>query len=307
MEKLPFDENALLEKYKPDFAFAYGSGVSKQKGYADGEKPMVDLVFGVNDSRGWHEKNMWRHPEDYSAAMQWLGCRRVAQLQQLGPGVLYNTYVDFQGSSLKYGVTGKEDLRKDLLDWETLYLAGRLHKPVRLLKTDDEMDELIEINRMHAANAALLMLPGRFMEYEFHETVAGLSYMGDSRNGVAESPMKARNIVSGNSEGFREIYHQILASRKQVQLLPEIGQIAQDMDPDVRADQFGRLPSGLLKRIEGPVDFEDPEAISHSIRQGIARVVAGPTRVQTLKGIASSGLSKSLRYGTSKLIKAWKR
>lgn len=237
MEKLPFDEDALLEKYEPDFAFAYGSGVFRQKGYADDEKPMTDLVFGVKDSRQWHEKNMWRHPEDYSAAMHWLGYRRVAELQQLGPGVLYNTYVDFQKSSLKYGVTGRENLREDLLNWNTLYLAGRLHKPVRLLKTDREMDDLITVNRMHAANAALLMLPERFQERQFYETVAGLSYMGDSRNGVAEDPMKIQNIVRGNPEGFREIYRQILASREHVQLLSEIGQIDQDMDPKVRGRQ----------------------------------------------------------------------
>lgn len=51
MEKMPFDEDALINKYNPDFAFAYGSGVFKQEGYPENERPMIDLVFGVRNAK----------------------------------------------------------------------------------------------------------------------------------------------------------------------------------------------------------------------------------------------------------------
>ena len=31
---------------------------------------------------------------------------------------------------IKYGVVTMDDLCKDLIEWQTLYLSGRMHKPV---------------------------------------------------------------------------------------------------------------------------------------------------------------------------------
>lgn len=49
----------------------------------------------------------------------------------------------FSSSSqiIKYGVISTESLIDDLMHWKTMYVAGRLHKPVsiiiKLYKTDD--------------------------------------------------------------------------------------------------------------------------------------------------------------------------
>jgi len=37
---------------------------------------------------------------------------------------------------IKYSVTTVDDLRYDLLNWNTLYLAGRMRRPIEIIKDD---------------------------------------------------------------------------------------------------------------------------------------------------------------------------
>ena len=46
----------------------------------------------------------------------------------------------FENTTIKYGVMSRDALLADCLDWESLYAAGRLHKPVRLLEMDANRD-----------------------------------------------------------------------------------------------------------------------------------------------------------------------
>jgi translocator assembly and maintenance protein 41 len=46
-----------------------------------------------------------------------------------GARIYFNPYVKFNNDSntlYKYGIISRKHLIKDLLDWETLYIAGRL-------------------------------------------------------------------------------------------------------------------------------------------------------------------------------------
>ena len=53
-------------------------------------------------------------------------------------------------------------LLRDLRTWDTLYIAGRLHKPVLHLRRDAELTAAAEANVAAALAAGLLLLPGRF-------------------------------------------------------------------------------------------------------------------------------------------------
>ena len=53
-------------------------------------------------------------------------------------------------------------LLRDLRSWDTLYIAGRLHKPVLHLLRDAELTAAAEANVAAALAAGLLLLPGRF-------------------------------------------------------------------------------------------------------------------------------------------------
>ena len=118
------------------FALAYGSGVYKQHGYSNVQKqqePMVDFIFGVTHPEHWHALNIRQNRHHYSSLANF-GSGTVATIQEsFGAGLYYNPDVTIQGRRVKYGVVGIEDLLKDLTDWNTLYIAGRMQKPVMLI------------------------------------------------------------------------------------------------------------------------------------------------------------------------------
>jgi translocator assembly and maintenance protein 41 len=75
------------------YAFAYGSGVFEQDGYLSARKPMVDFVFAVNHPSHWHSINMSQFPGHYPLYSRVLGSEFVARVQEISPGLWFNTYV----------------------------------------------------------------------------------------------------------------------------------------------------------------------------------------------------------------------
>lgn len=66
---------------------------------------------------------------------------------------------------VKYGVVSLKRLHQDLLHWDDLYVAGRLHKPViHILRGNLEVAQSISTNLDAALRLALLLLPPRFSE-----------------------------------------------------------------------------------------------------------------------------------------------
>ncbi|OWY94854.1 Mitochondrial matrix protein, partial [Phytophthora megakarya] len=188
------------------FTMAYGSGVFQQKNH-DASESMVDLVFAVDDPQVWHEQNLSRNPHHYSV-LKYLGAANVAAFQEnFGAGVYYNTLVPLTGKLLgtrliKYGVVSSKTLCDDLLAWKTLYLSGRMHKPVSILATSEDIQAASSTNLSHALNYALLCLPEKFSEHDLYMKIAGISYLGDFRMTFGENPKKVRNIVDGNLKSF---------------------------------------------------------------------------------------------------------
>ena len=200
----------LLDAFPPvDFAFAYGSAVVPQANYtaAQREAAMVDLVFAVDAPAAWHDANLAVHGAHYSAA-GWVGggAGAAALQERWGAGIYYNPLVRVRGRLLKYGVIRAATLRDDLRHWSTLYVSGRMHKPVRVLRPCEATRAAAAANHRAALAAALLQLPARFSEGELYRAVCGLSYAGDVRMGVAESPHKVRDIVAAQLPALRELY-----------------------------------------------------------------------------------------------------
>lgn len=171
--------------------------------------------------------------------------------------------------TIKYGVTSIDNLCSDLLMWDSLYLAGRMHKPLRIIKDDARVRLTQQVNLTSALRFALLTLPSHFSETDLFTRIAGLSYEGDPRMLLpAENRAKVANIVSKQAPQFRELYHRLAlglpgvhwagagsgfgtsASTTMITAAETAaGSIEQDMSPHVRAALLRKLPATLRTRV----------------------------------------------------------
>jgi len=268
------------------YAFAYGSGVFPQSKpntttipssatsihskpppavvKAQGGNPkMIDFIFGVSYTQHWHSLNLTQHRDHYSALGS-LGSGATSWVQdRIGAGVYFNPYVTVNGTLIKYGVVNLDTLCTDLSEWTTLYLAGRLHKPVKILRDDARVRLANQVNLLSALRTALLLLPPEFTEQELYGTIASISYMGDPRMILpTEDPSKVANIVGNNLPHFRRLYSPLIDNLPNVNFNdskcsnPDWGsdpsanvRLAQDMDPVKRGNMVRRLPKAFRSKL----------------------------------------------------------
>lgn len=266
------------------YAFAYGSGVFSQSGSAaassstpsphpnppeaivkwqKGGGKVIDFIFGVSHTQHWHSLNMQQHPNHYSSIRRF-GSGFVSKIQDdWGAGVYFNPYITVNGTMIKYGVVNLDTLRRDLSQWDTLYLAGRLHKPVKILRDDPRVRLANQLNLISALRTALLMLGPKFTEHELYTKIASISYMGDPRMDFrGEDPNKVRNIVTNQLSNFRLLYSPLVDTLPNVSyndvkskdidwlMNPDVNcNMEQDMDPIRRGNMVRRLPSSFRAKI----------------------------------------------------------
>ena len=263
------------------YAFAYGSGVFPQanastskpsihpapnaaitKAQTGGSK-VIDMMFGVSYTQHWHSLNLHQHRDHYSLLGSF-GSAAVSRVQDsFGAGVYFNPYVTVNGTLIKYGVVNLDTLCQDLSEWNTLYLAGRLHKPVKILRDDPRVRLANQINLLSAVRTALLLLPPSFTEEQLYSTIAGISYMGDPRMSLAaENPQKVLNIVSAQLSNFRRLYAPLIENLPNVSFKdPRCNDpdwvsdphtnasLVQDMDPVKRGNMVRRLPKAFRQKL----------------------------------------------------------
>lgn len=332
---------ALLWKFNAPikYAFAYGSGVFSQGKASDDRKPQVDLIFGVSYTQHWHSLNMKQHPEHYSS-LRLLGSGTVSFVQEkFGAGLYFNPYVEMDGLKIKYGVVNMDTMLTDLHKWNTLYLAGRLHKPVKILRDEPRVRFVNQSNLINAVRTALLILPEEFSELDLYKTIAGISYLGDPRMRVGENPNKVNNIVSNQFFNFRNLYSSLLDMLPNVELtnsfslkLPgsdiPVATLKQDMDPTRRGNMVFRLPTEFRQKlytrfqskyesstlVEGNSSglrgslFDQEIAGDANLAAGVSKAIHNtvywPSLSQSAKGILTAGVGRSIRYATEKLQKS---
>lgn len=321
LEHFPNNDNISL-------AFAYGSAAFPQKGHSDPSSNMLDFVFVVRNPREWHAENLLLNPAHYSSAMRYLGADKIVKFQDnYGASVFYNTLIKCEDRMIKYGVISLKNLESDLLNWDNLYIAGRLHKPVHIVRHNFEHNPNLMLamrTNLHSAlYTSFLMLPEVFSEKELYLMVAGLSYSGDFRMIFGEDKNKVSNIVEKNFEKFQDLYHPILESitsndDKYILWDKNEGIFEIDNSPNSRHMILHKLPLRLQIRMvrefdKNALQIRDTEEIlrniaryadiDQAVRDATIYTVKRASRSQSLKSLFGVGLVKSIQYGREKISK----
>ena len=337
------------------YAFAYGSGVFPQSGTGSvsstalhphpspaistvqkGEGKMIDFIFGVSYTQHWHSINLQQHRDHYSAA-GYLRSYAVSRIQDSwGAGVYFNPYITVNGTLIKYGVVNLDTLCRDLSEWDTLYLAGRLQKPVKILRDDPRVRLANQVNLISAVRTALLLLPPKFSEQQLYNTIAGISYMGDPRMSLgAENQNKVNNIVKHQLTNFRRLYAPLIENLPNVTFEdsrcnspdwiddPDTNaNLAQDMDPRKRGNMVRRLPKAFrsklyfqyqskfqipraeLNKMMEEQNDTDPTRVKRQQGGDFEQRIAGDDQ-QSLRKEVSAALTKTIKWpSTSQSLKA---
>lgn len=225
---------------------------------------MIDFILATRFTSHFHSLNLGRHKDHYSFLGS-LGSSLVSHVNDAyGAGVYFNPYITVNGTLIKYGVVSLQTLHRDLTDWDTLYLAGRLHKPVKILFEEPNIRVANQRNLLSAVRCSLLLLPPTFTEKQLYSTIAGLSYKGDPRMDYgSENPKKIDNIVNHQIRNFRLLYHDLLMSLPNIYYVDPNAvsksdwmddtkldlKLQQDMDPERRGNMVRRLPKSFREKL----------------------------------------------------------
>lgn len=327
---------AKLDTENIRHVFGYGSGVLPQSSYGNA-RPQIDVMVFTDDTRRFHIENMKLFPDHYSA-IKWLGIDAVNWIQNLGAGVYFNPYVSIPVPSepltmIKYGIVSTNRALEDLCEWSSMYVAGRLQKPV-LHQKEDELSLLAnQYNLSSAFNVALLTafdpLNKKVLTFtDFFEVIALLSYMGDIRMLIGgENPNKVKNIISKQGSEFRALYEPFITRAviegHIVKLDDQTFEITLDKDSTI--ELIRKLPLQFRRRLYKIYDLQASEgyekeisseinrafkvalstqSLLHNVIKTVKTTVLGPTLSQTLKGIFTAGAFKAGRYAWEKRVKA---
>jgi mitochondrial translocator assembly and maintenance protein 41 len=306
------------------YSFGYGSGVFSQtlKDANRKHEGMLDLILVVDDTRRFHEANMEIFPRHYAPWLRYGGPTLASKVQRQFPlndaHVLFHVVDD--PIPMKYGVVAQEDLVRDMTEWETLYLSGRLHKPTLALM--DPLPDWFETaqhqNLTSAVAAAMLLMaagPTHQSWPDFFRSVASLSYTGDFRMQLGgEDPQKINKLVHapGQLDRFQAMYKPVLENFEREGIIScnfvevcngDCGEKGITINGHWReslAYLQNYLPASLKDKLS---PTSDSDGVVVALSAALTATVAPAARHQSFKGIATLGFRKSIQYASAKLSK----
>ncbi|XP_065862545.1 uncharacterized protein [Euphorbia lathyris] len=310
-----------------DFCCVYGSALHPNN---HDKSAMVDFILGVSDPLQWHFEDLKLNGDHYASWMvHFGGAKLVTQVaNKIGVGVHFNPFVTWNNKLLKYGVVRMHDLVQDILNWERLYLSGRLQKPVQILVDNVDIGNLNSVNLRAALSAALLLLPAKFSEEDLYNKICSLSYTGDLRMLFAEDKNKVKKIVQGQFGLFQSMYKPFLHEYEAKDLLryssfsshhenlsqdcslPMTRSLVRALPPPVRIKMSVKLGEEKVLTDSGKVSNEmiirSREDAARCMQRIVRRTVMVSSARQAVSGLMVAGGINATRYLASKVSKAWK-
>ena len=301
---MKLDLERIQEQYTAPYIIGYGSWVFAQPGSNPNQPKMIDLILWVDNPWQWHAQNLQTNAKHYAyipRGLQKLGL--FGLLQDTWAKIYYNPYVKLdETTQLKYGVIALWEIEKDLLEWTTLYVAGRLQKPTLEISGDGRLDNAKKQNLVHAISVAMSFLPEIFTMEELFLQIARLSYLWDFR-GKYEAPGKIQSIVEGSKRGFEEMYTPLMIEFSHRCIEISNGVFRQDFGWDILAKTLSDFPL-RVQEVMYDVWYGDIETFRNSLKRAIVHIVASSSRAQSLKWIISAGPISSAKYVVAKIKKS---
>ncbi|KAL7509698.1 hypothetical protein ACHAXN_006918 [Cyclotella atomus] len=315
----------IVQQFPPqiDYAFGYGSAVLHQQN-SNPSSSMIDVIMAVPDPYHWHADNLKQHPDHYSMMGRLGGPSFVSWLQtNFGAKLYFHPYVDLDisGTSvtqqIKYGVVSTSDLLSDLRNWDYLYLAGRMHKPIATVKSDESIDDAQHTNLLAAVATSLLLFGQESIlpTSKLYTTIASLSYTGDFRMQTgAEDPNKVTKLVEtpGMLDLWDVKYANVFSSLQKIGLLSLTGDDKErtiEFNPHnfaTRSQLMKQLPAKLRKHADQIIGADGQNCGNKGsviLRNELAKIVAPAARNQGIKGVFTAGPLKSWKYAIAKFSK----
>lgn len=289
----------------------YGSGVFPQNGYTKAQKPQIDMVHVVDNTEKFHRQNLKRFPGHYSG-LKYLGLGAIEYIQNIGAGIYYNPFVEMNGAMIKYGVMATKTAIKDIVEWKHLYIAGRLQKPVKIISTSSEIEQLNSLNLYNAAVVSILLIDKpSFTKTQLYETITLLSYLGDPRMQIGgENPHKVKNIVSKQLKEFDNIYEPILSFMHHSRMIIFTGDtISVVATVNEKIKLLQQLPINFRLNFIPLTNNQDlatlvaSNKLPNAIKSTLKKIVSTPSLIQSVKGIFTAGIYKSVTYVIQKRLK----
>lgn len=124
-------------------------------------------------------------------------------------------------------------------------------------------------------------------------SIAGISYLGDSRMGIAENPNKIKNIVlgKGNIERFTNLYSKFFPM------------YLEQIEDDKYRLKSNPAPYRIPFHLEKSIDMTNHRSRKDQLTQIISKKNFHSSLNQTIKGIITLGMIQSIRYAASKITK----
>ncbi|RLV95094.1 Phosphatidate cytidylyltransferase mitochondrial [Spathaspora sp. JA1] len=304
-----------------DVSIGYGSGILPQDGYdktssmtTTPTNQQLDFIHIVPNTQEFHKQNLVQNPKHYS--FKHLSFINFIQ----GTGIYFNPFVLINNTLVKYGIISTKSALLDLCEWNSLYFAGRLQKPVNIIKDEDlRIKFLNQYNLKNAMTISIILLQQpQFTELELYQQITKLSYLGDFRMKIGgENPNKVKNIVNKQFTHFKKLYEPILQFFIHNNYLiildndPINRTFKKNLNTNNKIKLISTLPLQFRKQLyqqyydKSIKDIAKDKQLAKHITKVISRTIQISSIKQAIRGVFTAGIVKSVKYAWAKQVKFW--